>query len=124
MVGAYLFAGINLFRYFKARWPVSILMKAIVEDHDFVRGLGRDATVVKLDKEELFVLLGIVTEAIVKGRGGEEIVAVIIVTIAISHTTLAAKISVLNGLEVPTIAIPALRSFKRPFAGEYIRSEV
>jgi hypothetical protein len=99
-------------------------VKAVVKDHDFVRGLCSDASIVKLDKEELFVLLGIVTEAIVKGRGCEEIVAVIIVTIAISHTTLAAKISVLNGLEVPTIAIPALRSFKRPFAREYIRAEV
>lgn len=99
-------------------------MKAVVEDHDFIRGLGRDAPVVKLDKEELFVLFWIVAEAVVEGRGGEEIVAGIIVTIAISHTTLAAKISVLNGFEVPTIAIPALRSFKRPFAGEYIRAEV
>jgi hypothetical protein len=99
-------------------------VKAVVEDHDFIRGLGRDAPVVKLDKEELFVLLGIVTEAVVEGRGGEEICAVVYKAVAICHTTLAAKISVLNGLEVPTIAIPALRLFKRPFAGEYIRAEV
>jgi hypothetical protein len=99
-------------------------MKAIVEDHDFIRGLGRDATVVKLDKEELFVLLGIVTEAVVKGRGCKEICAVVYKAVAICHTTLTSQISVLNGLEVPSVAIPALRLFKRPFAGEYIRAEV
>ena len=99
-------------------------MKAIVEDHDFIRRLGRDATVVELDKEELFTLFWIVTETVVKGRGCEEIVAGIIVPIAISHTTLAAQISVLDGLEVPTITVPALRSFERPFAGEYIRAKV
>jgi hypothetical protein len=99
-------------------------MKAIVEDHDFVRGLGRDATVVELDKEELFVLLGIVAEAIVKGRGCEEIVAVVYKAVAICHTTLTSQISVLDGFEIPSVAIPALRLFERPFAGEYIRAEV
>ncbi len=99
-------------------------MKAIVEDHDFIRGLGRDATVVKLDKEELFVLFWIVAKAVVEGRGGEEIVAVVYKAVAICHTTLAAKISVLNGLEVPTIAIPALSLFKRPFADLDIGAEV
>jgi hypothetical protein len=99
-------------------------MKAIVEDHDFVRGLGRDATVVELDKEELFALFWIVTEAIVKGRGCEEIVAVVCKAVTVRETTLTSKISVLNGFEVPTVAIPALRSFKRPFAGEYVRAEV
>ncbi len=84
-------------------------MKAIVEDHDFVRGLGRDASIVELDKEELFALFWIVTEAIVEWRGGEEICAIVFIGVAIYKTTLVAKISVLNGLEVPTIAIPALR---------------
>ena len=84
-------------------------MKAIVEDHDFIRGLGRDATVVKLDKKELFALLGIVAEAVVEGRGCEEIVAVVFIGIAIYKTTLTAQISVLNGFEVPSVAIPALR---------------
>jgi hypothetical protein len=99
-------------------------MKAIVEDHDFVRGLDRDATVVEFDKEELFVLLWIVTEAVVKGRGCEEIVAVVCNAVAICHTTLTSQISVLDGFEIPSVAIPALRSFKRPFAGEYIRAKV
>jgi len=100
-------------------------MKAIVEDHDFIRGLGRDATVVELDKEELFALFWIVAEAVVKGRGCEEIGALMfLVAIAICKTTLTAQISVLDGLEAPTIAVPALSLFERPFAGEYIRAEV
>jgi len=99
-------------------------MKAIVEDHDFVRGLDRDATVVEFDKEELFVLFWIVTEAIVEGRGCEEIVSVVYKAVAISHTTLTAQISVLDGFKIPSVAIPALRLFERPFAGKYIRAEV
>lgn len=100
-------------------------MKAIVEDHDFVRGLGRDTTVVELDKEELFTLFWIVTEAVVKGRGREEIGAkMFLVVFAIDKTTLTAQISVFDGLEVPSVAIPALSLFERPFAGEYIRAEV
>ena len=100
-------------------------MKAIVEDHDFVRGLGRDASIVELDKEELFTLFWIVAEAVVKGRGCEEIGAVMfLAAFAINNTTLAAQISVLDGLEVPSIAVPALSLFERPFAGEYIRAEV
>ena len=78
-----LFARVNLIRYFQTRRPVDILMKALVEDHDFVRGLGRDATIVELDKEELFVLFWIVAEAIVKGRGCEEICAVMFIICAI-----------------------------------------
>ena len=58
-------------------------MKALVEDHDFVCGLGRDATVVELDKEELFVLFWIVAEAVVEGRGCEEICALIYVAVTI-----------------------------------------
>jgi hypothetical protein len=65
-------------------------MKAIVEDHDFIRGLGRDATVVEFDKEELFALFWIVTEAVVKGRGCEEICAVVFIGVAIYKTTLTA----------------------------------
>ena len=100
-------------------------MKAIVEDHDFVRGLGRDATVVELDKEKLFALFWIVAEAVVKGRGREEICAIVfLVVFAINKTTLAPKISVLYGLEVPSVAIPALSLFERPFAGEYISAKV
>jgi len=99
-------------------------MKAIVEDHDFVRGLDRDATVVEFDKEELFALFWIVTETIVKGRGCEEIVAVVYKAVAICHTTLISQISVLDGFEIPTVAIPALSLLKRPFAGKYIRSKV
>jgi hypothetical protein len=99
-------------------------MKAVVEDHDFVRGLDRDATVVEFDKEELFVLLWIVTEAIVKRRGCEEIVAVVYNAVTVRETTLTAQISILDGLEVPTVAIPALSLFERPFAGEYIRAKV
>ena len=99
-------------------------MKAIVEDHDFVRGLGRDATVVELDKEELFTLFWIVTEAVVEGRGCEEIGALMFLVIAINKTTLTTQISVFDGLEVPTITVPALSLFERPFAGEYIRAEV
>jgi hypothetical protein len=100
-------------------------MKAIVKDHDFIRGLGRDATVVELDKDKLFALFWIVTEAVVKGRGCEEIGALMfLVAFAINNTTLTAQISVLNGLEAPSVAVPALRSFERPFAGEYIRAEV
>ena len=81
--GHRLFAGINLIRYFQARRPISILMKALVEDHDFVCELGRDATVVELDKEELFVLFWIVAEAVVKWRGCEEICALIYVAVTI-----------------------------------------
>ena len=99
-------------------------MKAIVEDHDFIRGLGRDATVVELDKEELFALFWIVAKAVVEGRGCEEICAVMFLVVAINKTTLTAQISVLDGLEVPTITVPALSLFERPFAGEYIRAEV
>jgi len=99
-------------------------MKAIVEDHDFIRGLDRDATVVEFDKEELFALLWIVTEAIVKGRGCKEIVAIVYKTVAICHTTLTAQISVLDGLELPSVAIPSLSLLKRPFARKYIRAEV
>ena len=99
-------------------------MKAIVEDHDFIRGLGRDATVVELDKEELFALVWIIAEAVVKGRGCEEICAVMFLAFAINNTTLTAQISVLYGLEVPTITVPALSLLERPFAGEYIRAEV
>ena len=99
-------------------------MKAIVEDHDFIRGLGRDATVVELDKEELFTLFWIVAEAVVKGRGREEIGALMFLVVAINKTTLTTKISVLYGLEAPTIAVPALSLFEWPFAGEYIRAEV
>jgi hypothetical protein len=84
-------------------------VKAVVEDHDFVRGLGRDATVVEFDKEELFALLWVVAEAIVEGRGCEEICAIVFIGVAIYKTTLAAQISVLNGLEVPSVAVPALR---------------
>ena len=91
-------------------------MKAIVEDHDFVRGLGRDATVVELDKEKLFALFWIVAETVVEGRGCEEICAIVCKTITVRETTLAPKISVLDGLEVPTIAVPALSLFKLPFA--------
>ena len=65
-------------------------MKAIVEDHDFIRGLGRDAPVVELNKEKLFVLLGIITKAIVKRRGCEEICAIVFIGVAIYKTTLAA----------------------------------
>ena len=79
--GHRLFARVNLIRYFQARRPVDILMKALVEDHDFVRGLGRDATVVELDKEELFVLFWIVAEAVIKGRGCEEICAVMFLVV-------------------------------------------
>jgi hypothetical protein len=99
-------------------------MKAIVKDHDFVRGLDCDATVVELDKEELFALLWIVTEAIVEGRGCEEIVAVVYKAVAICLTTLTSQISVLDGFKVPSVAIPALRLFEGPFAGKYIRAEV
>jgi hypothetical protein len=84
-------------------------MKAVVKDHDFIRGLCGDAPVVKLDKEELFVLLGIVTETVVEGRGCEEICAIVYKAVTVSETTLTAQISVLNGLEVPTITVPALR---------------
>lgn len=80
--GHKLFTTVDFFRYFQARRKVSILMKAIVEDHDFVRGLGRDATVVELDKEELFVLFWIVAEAVVKGRGCEEICAIVFIITA------------------------------------------
>lgn len=99
-------------------------MKAVVEDHDFIRGLGRDAPVVELDKEELFALLWIVTEAVVEGRGCEEICAVVYKAVAICHTTLTAQISVLNGLEVPSVAIPALSLFERPFVDLCIGAEV
>ena len=99
-------------------------MKAIVEDHDFIRRLGRDATVVELDKEELFALFWIVAEAVVKGRGREEIGALMFLVVAINKTTLTAQISVFDGLEVPSVAIPALSLFERPFAGEYIRAKV
>lgn len=81
--GHKLFTRVNLIRYFQTRWKVSILMKALVEDHDFVCGLGRDATIVELDKEELFVLFWIVAEAVVKGRGCEEICAVMFLVFAI-----------------------------------------
>jgi hypothetical protein len=99
-------------------------MKAIVEDHDFVCRLGRDATVVELDKEELFALFWIVAEAIVKGRGCEEIGAIVCKAITVRETTLTEQISVLDGLEAPTITVPALSLFERPFAGEYIRAKV
>ena len=99
-------------------------MKAIVEDHDFVCRLGRDATVVELDKEELFALFWIVAEAVVEGRGCEEIGALMFLVVAINKTTLTTQISVFDGLEVPSVTIPALSLFERPFAGEYIRAEV
>jgi hypothetical protein len=99
-------------------------MKAIVEDHDFVRGLGRDATVVELDKEELFVLLRVVAKAVVEGRGGEEICAIVFIGIAIYKTTLTAQVSVLNGLEVPTVTIPAMSLFERPFVDLCIGAKV
>jgi hypothetical protein len=89
-------------------------MKAIVEDHDFVRGLGRDTTVVKLDKEELFVLLGIVAEAVVEGRGSKEICAAVFFTITIREASKTLKISVLDCGKLPSIAIPALGLMEVP----------
>ena len=58
-------------------------MKALVEDHDFVCGLGCDATIVELDKEEFFVLFWIIAEAVVKGRGCEEIGAIVFIITAV-----------------------------------------
>lgn len=89
-------------------------MKAIVEDHDFVRGLGRDTTVVELDKEELFVLLGIVAKAVVEGRGGKEILAAVFFTITIREASKTLKISVLDCGKLPSVAIPALGLMKVP----------
>ena len=89
-------------------------MKAIVEHHDFVCGLGCDATVVELDKEELFVLLRIVAEAVVEGRGGEEILAAISFAITIREAAKTLQISVLDGFEIPTVAIPALGLMEVP----------
>ncbi len=71
-------------------------MKAIVEDHDFVRGLGRDAAAVELDKEELFVLLGIVAKAVIERCGGEEILAAVFFAITIREASKTLKISVLD----------------------------
>lgn len=89
-------------------------MKAIVEDHDFVRGLGRDTTVVKLDKEELFVLFWIVAEAVIKGRGGEEICAAVFFAITIREASKTLKISVLDCGKLPSVAIPALGLMEVP----------
>lgn len=89
-------------------------MKAIVEDHDFIRGLGRDAPVVKLDKEELFVLFWIVAETVVEWRGGEEILAAVFFTITIREASKTLKISVLDCRKLPSIAIPALGLMEVP----------
>jgi hypothetical protein len=89
-------------------------VKAIVEDHDFVRGLGRDATVVELDKEELFVLLRIVAEGVVEGRGGEEILAAVSFAITIRDAAKTLKISVFDCGKLPSVAIPALGLMEVP----------
>ena len=89
-------------------------MKAIVEDHDFIRGLGRDAAVVELDKEELFVLLGIIAEAVVEGRGGEEILAAVFFAITIRDAAKTLQISVLDCGKLPSVAIPALGLMEVP----------
>jgi hypothetical protein len=89
-------------------------VKAIVEDHDFVRGLGRDATVVELDKEELFVLFWIVAEAVVEGRGCEEILAAVFFAITIREASKTLKISVLDCGKLPSVAIPALGLMEVP----------
>ena len=89
-------------------------MKAIVEHHDFVSGLGRDATVVELDKEELFVLLGIVAEAVVEGRGGKEILAAVSFAITIREAAKTLQISVFDCGKLPSVAIPPLGLMEVP----------
>jgi len=89
-------------------------VKAIVEDHDFIRGLGRDAAVVELDKEKLFVLLGIIAETVVERCGGEEILAAVFFAITICEASKTLKISVLDCGKLPSVAIPALGLMEVP----------